>query len=66
MPKKGEKNRTMEGYLLSEQISSPILLGEEEQCLPIRERHKSQGFRIPNIQNKYSMVSGHGRAQKGC
>ena len=33
MPKKGEKNKTM-GYFLGEQISSPIILEEEEQCLP--------------------------------
>ena len=32
--------------------------------LTIKERHKSQGFYIPNIQNKYSIVSGLGRAQK--
>ena len=34
MPKKGEKNKTIEGYFLGEQISSPILSEEEEQCLP--------------------------------
>ena len=33
MPKKGEKNKTIEGYFLGEQISSPILSEEEEQGL---------------------------------
>ena len=34
MPKIWKKNKTTEGYFLGEQISSPILLEEEEQCLP--------------------------------
>ena len=34
MPKKGEKNKTTEGYFLGEEISSPILTDEKEQCLP--------------------------------
>ena len=33
MPKKGEKNKTIEGYFLGEEISPPILSDEEEQFL---------------------------------
>ena len=31
---KREKNETIDGYFLGEQVSPPILSDEEEQCLP--------------------------------
>ena len=34
MPRKGEKNKTIEGYFLGEQIFPPFLSDEEVQCLP--------------------------------
>ena len=34
MPRKGKKNKTIEGYFLGEQTIPPLLLDEEEQCLP--------------------------------
>ncbi|XP_072479241.1 uncharacterized protein [Notamacropus eugenii] len=34
MPRKGEKNKTIEGYFLGEQAFPPFLSDDEEQCLP--------------------------------
>ena len=44
MPKKGQKNKTTESYFLGEQISSPILSEEEEQCLPSGKDIKVKAF----------------------
>ena len=59
MPPKRNKNKTIEGYFLGDQVSSSILSDEEEQCLPSGKdiKVKAYAFRTSKINMQWSQAT---------